>query len=283
MEWMRQFSVTNWPPNSPPPPPSSSSSSSCRLLDTYRFLHPDTEGAYTCWSTLLDARKTNYGTRIDYVLSSCSLAGQLSQAEVWQHVKGSDHCPVFAEFGVKLLPSTAESGASSDGKKKLPALCSCWFSGRQSKLSDFMTKGHGAAAGGGGGANSRGTKRPSNVSPPPPAKRTLEQKTLAAFSSSAVKTSGDDKSPPSFASVPKAAVAGGASKGGLSAAWKGVFGGGPKPPLCSGHNEPCALRKVRKQGPNKDRQFWACAKPGGSKGDPQASCNFFKWLKEKKN
>lgn len=288
---MRQFAVTQ-PPSSPPThqsPPSPARHASPRLLDTFRCLHPAEEGAYTCWSTLLDSRKTNYGTRIDYILSSLSLASDLTRAEVWQYVVGSDHCPVFAEFNLRFL---------HPGSQRLPSLCSCWFSGKQSKLSDFVTRRAttaksegvvGSAANEEGssmvrkevadteprGVSDRGVKRTKEVVKPPLSKRTLRQASLLSFSSAP--QAPPPATPPhtDCASAPQA-------RGELSASWKTVFGCGPKSPPCSGHKEPCVLRKVKKPGPNKDRQFWVCARPGGSKTDPQATCNFFKWAKEKR-
>lgn len=311
-DWMRQFAVTKLP-SSPSithtlfSSPSSSTthqtlsspthqtrsspahhtSPSSPLLDTFRYLHPTQEGAYTCWSTLLDARKTNYGTRIDYILSSLGLASDLAHAEVWQHVQGSDHCPVFAEFNLSFFHS---------GSVQLPSLCSCWFSGKQTKLSDFVTrrttkaKSRGVAdatakekvtiaekeisVAGARGSTDRGVKRTKDVAEPPPPKRTLGQKSLLSFSSHTPQAT-----PPKTEceSAPAAQA-----RGELNASWKTVFGCSPKAPPCSGHREACVLRKVKKSGPNKDRQFWVCARPGGSKGDPQARCNFFEWVKEKK-
>ena len=103
-----------------------------QLVDTFRYLHPTEEKAYTCWSTITDARKTNYGTRIDYVLASVGLVKHLGTSAVWQHVEGSDHCPVFAEFSLLLFPSP-----------HLPSLCSnhfIEFAGKQQKLSAFLTR-----------------------------------------------------------------------------------------------------------------------------------------------
>lgn len=39
-------------------------------------------------------------------------------------------------------------------------------------------------------------------------------------------------------------------------------------------NQPATLRTVSKEGPNKGRQFYSCAKPMGQ------GCNFFKWADE---
>uniref|UniRef100_A0A0G4F2R8 DNA-(apurinic or apyrimidinic site) endonuclease 2 n=1 Tax=Chromera velia CCMP2878 TaxID=1169474 RepID=A0A0G4F2R8_9ALVE len=48
-------------------------------------------------------------------------------------------------------------------------------------------------------------------------------------------------------------------------------------PLCKRHSEPCVRRKVLRQGPNKGRLFWVCARPDGKAGHPSARCDFFKW------
>jgi len=51
-----------------------------------------------------------------------------------------------------------------------------------------------------------------------------------------------------------------------------------RPPNCTGHNEPSRLMFVRKDGPNKNRPFYACARPmGGAYGDREGKCSFFQW------
>ncbi|CAB3368498.1 Hypothetical predicted protein [Cloeon dipterum] len=57
----------------------------------------------------------------------------------------------------------------------------------------------------------------------------------------------------------------------------GDFGGQPPEDAvrCTCNNSPAAvMRSVRKEGPNKGRQFWGCEKPMGQ------SCGFFKWADE---
>lgn len=63
-----------------------------------------------------------------------------------------------------------------------------------------------------------------------------------------------------------------------SLAWKMVLSGPPKPPLCSGHQKECVLRTVKKKGPNCGRNFFMCAQPAGHPSNPDASCNYFKWV-----
>jgi len=64
--------------------------------------------------------------------------------------------------------------------------------------------------------------------------------------------------------------------------WKTLLKGPPRPPLCKGHKEPCVLRTVKKDGPNKGKQFWVCCKPDGPKNHPDARCDYFVWVSGKK-
>ena len=66
-------------------------------------------------------------------------------------------------------------------------------------------------------------------------------------------------------------------------AWKNLLGGLGPAPLCKGHKEPCVLRMVKKEGPNKGKQFYTCARGEGLKSNPEARCDFFKWVEKKKS
>lgn len=68
------------------------------LIDSFRFLHPDTTGAYTWWSYMFNARKNNAGWRIDYFLISERAAVGIQGADIWPEITGSDHCPVVLEW-----------------------------------------------------------------------------------------------------------------------------------------------------------------------------------------
>ena len=70
-----------------------------RVLDsgfiaTFRYFYPDTEGAYSWWSYMFQARAKNAGWRIDYFVVSKSLTDKLMDAKIHSQVMGSDHCPV---------------------------------------------------------------------------------------------------------------------------------------------------------------------------------------------
>lgn len=64
------------------------------FIDTFRHLYPDREDAYTWWSYFANSRERNIGWRIDYFLISNELQGKIIDAEIYDHIMGSDHCPV---------------------------------------------------------------------------------------------------------------------------------------------------------------------------------------------
>lgn len=64
------------------------------FIDTFRFLYPDQEEAYSWWSYRFQSRQKNAGWRIDYFLVSDSLKDQIQSASIHSNILGSDHCPV---------------------------------------------------------------------------------------------------------------------------------------------------------------------------------------------
>lgn len=64
------------------------------FVDSFRYLYPDTAGAYSWWSYMFKAREKNAGWRIDYFIVSKKLADRIEDAVIYPQVMGSDHCPV---------------------------------------------------------------------------------------------------------------------------------------------------------------------------------------------
>jgi len=77
-------------------------------------------------------------------------------------------------------------------------------------------------------------------------------------------------------------TAGQLCNGDTASKWRMLLTGPPPAPLCRGHNEPCVLRTVKKDGPNKGKQFWVCCKPEGPKNNSEARCDHFVWVTSKK-
>lgn len=63
------------------------------FTDTFRYEHPDAR-RYTWWSHWGQARAHNVGWRIDYFFISDALRPHLKDAEIYESVTGSDHCPI---------------------------------------------------------------------------------------------------------------------------------------------------------------------------------------------
>ena len=70
------------------------------FTDTFRAIHPDTEGAYSWWSYRTAARTRNAGWRIDYFLVSDRLFPKVERAYICPEIMGSDHCPVGLEIDI---------------------------------------------------------------------------------------------------------------------------------------------------------------------------------------
>ena len=68
------------------------------FIDTFRYLYPDKEEAYSWWSYMRKAREKNVGWRIDYFIVSESIKDKIKEASIYSEVMGSDHCPVGLEI-----------------------------------------------------------------------------------------------------------------------------------------------------------------------------------------
>ncbi|WP_430535485.1 exodeoxyribonuclease III [Listeria rocourtiae] len=64
------------------------------FTDSFRYLYPDLENAYSWWSYRMNARAKNTGWRIDYFVVSARIADKIEEAVIHADVMGSDHCPV---------------------------------------------------------------------------------------------------------------------------------------------------------------------------------------------
>ena len=67
---------------------------SAGFTDSFRYLYPDREDAYSWWSYRMKARERNVGWRIDYFLVSEVWKDRIEEAAILPEFYGSDHCPV---------------------------------------------------------------------------------------------------------------------------------------------------------------------------------------------
>ena len=70
------------------------------FTDTYRYLYPEKEEAYSWWSYTGKAREKNIGWRIDYFIVSSKIEDKIKEAMIYPEVMGSDHCPVGLEIDI---------------------------------------------------------------------------------------------------------------------------------------------------------------------------------------
>lgn len=68
------------------------------FTDSFRYLYPTKEGAYSWWSYMFHAREKNAGWRIDYFIVSKSIEQKIEESRIFSEVMGSDHCPVGLEI-----------------------------------------------------------------------------------------------------------------------------------------------------------------------------------------
>lgn len=223
------------------------------LHDSTREAHPARRDMYTCWDTYLSARESNFGSRIDYVLSTQGL--RCAAADICPQVTGSDHCPVYADL---LLP--AHSAGPAPRQLYLHTRYTKTF---ENKVTSYFAVQRGVAALRSSSGSSKIQKKkpvqgritkflslPSRASP-------------AALAAAANPTGQDpighseEKEPrgsvvPAVLTVSEAPTADAKE---TKAQWSQIFQ--LRPPLCL-HNEECKMLVVKKSGPNRGRAFWVC-------------------------
>lgn len=70
------------------------------FVDSFRYLYPNKEEAYTWWSYMGRAREKNIGWRIDYFIVSNKIKEKIKNNKIYSEILGSDHCPI--ELDIKL-------------------------------------------------------------------------------------------------------------------------------------------------------------------------------------
>ena len=66
-------------------------------IDTFRSKNQDPE-QYSWWSYRSRARERNIGWRIDYFCVDSRSGTRITDADIYPHIYGSDHCPVVLDF-----------------------------------------------------------------------------------------------------------------------------------------------------------------------------------------
>jgi len=71
------------------------------MHDTFRKLYPLRLLVYSHWTDRCGiARKNNWGSRMDYFLTSHELKSRTIDVKYQSQIEGSDHCPVTLELNL---------------------------------------------------------------------------------------------------------------------------------------------------------------------------------------
>ena len=70
------------------------------FTDSFRYLYPDKEEAYTWWSYMFHAREKNVGWRIDYFITSKDIENKIEDSIIHSEILGSDHCPIELQINI---------------------------------------------------------------------------------------------------------------------------------------------------------------------------------------
>nr|VZI31370.1 unnamed protein product [Spirometra erinaceieuropaei] len=256
------------------------------LVDLFRLAQPDRKNAFSCWNTRTGARQTNYGTRIDYILCDTGLARRFPSSErlssvcdLRVDVLGSDHCPVWA----RLPLTTCQLRLHDLSASPLPALCTSFWpqcQKRQSRIWQFLQPTTGVADEAAALKRSASDcqKAGSVVKRQRQTQLTLVRtKSLTPVHHNAQEWSGEAGVGDGLQDRNKPDANGSQSAVAATMQWSQIFRRPQKAPRCSGHQEPCVRRTVKRASANRGRDFWVCPRPDGAPGNPEARCSTFIW------
>lgn len=119
------------------------------LVDCFRQQHPERRKAYTCWNQLSGARESNYGTRLDYILTNLD-PGVVHAADILPQVLGSDHCPVVVHIDHSVfqvskdvdfteIPFLALKGSNLPEAKIVQSQLSSWLANSRSPTEESQS------------------------------------------------------------------------------------------------------------------------------------------------
>lgn len=263
------------------------------LYDSTRIYHKRRVAMYTVWNTLTNSRQSNYGSRIDLILTSSDILSQsITNADILPYLNGSDHCPVFTDFDVLGLQSTNKAAPN-----KLPFEAKYFFKlVKHHDISQMFGRVQKKRALEPRASENKNTEL--SVRKETPKLVYLSRKKQATsdkqisigsfFFTDGKKTSASNTSSPSFTPPPSdsmTAAVKNAKPLSISSISSMIHG---EPPKCH-HKQACELKTSLSNSKTRGKKFWSCAKPlmaGPTLTNEELSddykCNFFEWANIKK-
>lgn len=71
------------------------------FIDSFRYLHPNINDAYTWWNVGKDSKLNNIGWRLDYFLVSDFYISDILDARIHSQISSSDHCPISLDINIQ--------------------------------------------------------------------------------------------------------------------------------------------------------------------------------------
>ncbi len=246
--------------------------------DCFRAMKPFKEfhDQYTCWNTLVSARGSNYGTRIDAIFTSGPLFAeeslvQLAECDILPKVMGSDHCPVYCklEFDEAMLEVNDEELQRLQLKKGNIARSF-------GRLDEFFSK-----------------KRKNDETVEAAEcsviveEKIVKKTTILDFFEKKPKMTVQGEDEKSLPDIDETLLTTAVDADSIQTPqnqnkeeWNSFFTK-PVAPHCH-HGMEAIMMRVKKPGPNRGRSFYCCSKPVGPSGHPESRCEFFQWLNPSK-
>lgn len=242
------------------------------LHDTTRLVQKRKLAIYSVWNTLTSARQSNYGSRIDLILLSCTkMVDNLVASDILPFLYGSDHCPVYTDIDTKYI-----------GVKDIPEEIKLNF---EAKVFHKLVKHRDISSM--FGSMSRKSELLSEETPQPEKKRKVEytsrkkqdlQQLIKNFFFGERNPTENLELPVEPIATPKASIP--TVKLNSVAAFASLVYNDP--PNCK-HGEPCCLKtSLTKE--SKGKKFWCCARASKGSSDTLGDhrCEYFEWAKVNK-
>lgn len=238
------------------------------FYDTTRVFQKRRMAMYTVWNTMTSARQSNYGSRIDYILTNSSLLKKsINNADILPQIKGSDHCPIFTDFDFGLIGDVN----FVEPPKKIPVEAKHMFKLiKHGDISSMFTKKRttdkerkfdGSEIQTSSGMLYKRRKKPQDNSQTSIGDFFMKKSTTPYVEPTPLKSAKNSMSISSISAL--------------------MYG---KPPECH-HGKACDL-KTSQTAKTKGKKFWCCSNSARNADistpfDDQTSCEYFEWVIKK--
>ncbi|ODV66851.1 DNase I-like protein [Hyphopichia burtonii NRRL Y-1933] len=234
------------------------------LYDTTRVVQKQRRNMYTVWNTLTNARQSNYGSRIDFILASDStMVENIKDSNILPGVYGSDHCPIYTDFDVSNV----------QGIDQVESKSSCLEAKNYYKLGnkvDILTLFRSYKP---QRKQETGTKRKASIQYES-RKRKPPQPSISAFFSKRTQQQEEEKEEEINQDELNRLIENSEKRSNFISSLATVYGDAPK---CN-HDKPCNLR-TSLNAKTKGKKYWCCSLTNVEAiNNNDNRCNYFQWL-----